>query len=191
MRRKSSSRAQARTSIRRSSTRSSRRSARASSKCQRSSCRQASMRSVDVLIPDDIEEAVPFSVRLAERRMQQPIVSRSDRRAHARRPVSDLNWLRFARLAKGDDVQLVDLSEGGALLELESPLKPGTILSLEIAGRDLDLTVPFEVLRCYVSRLRGDVTIYRGACVFAHLIELPKPVVRGATLRERPAPHLG
>jgi Family of unknown function (DUF6982)/PilZ domain len=145
------------------------------------------MRSVDVLIPDDIEEAVPFSVRLAERRIQQPIVSRSDRRAHARRSVRDLNWLRFARLAKGDDVQLVDLSEGGALLELESPLKPGTILSLEIAGRDLDLTVPFEVLRCYVSRLRGDVTIYRGACVFAHLIELPKPVVLGATLTAVPS----
>jgi hypothetical protein len=133
------------------------------------------MRSVDVLIPDTIDEAVPFSVRLAERRMQRPVVSRSDRRAHARRAVTDLEWLRFARLAKGETVHLVDLSEGGALLELESPLKPGTILSLEIGGNDLDLTVPFEVLRCYVSRLRGDVTIYRGAGVFAHLIELPKP----------------
>jgi hypothetical protein len=138
------------------------------------------MRAVDVLIADEIDEAVPFSVRLAARRKQQPIVSRSDRRAHARRPVGDLNWLRFARLAKGDDVELVDLSEGGALLELESPLKPGTILSLEIGGADLDVTVPFEVLRCYVSRLRGDVTIYRGACVFAHLIDLPRPVAPAA-----------
>ena len=43
--------------------------------------------------------------------------------------------------------------------------------------------VPLEVLRCYITNLRGETAVYRGACVFAHLIELP-----GRT--EQPGPPL-
>src|SRR3954447_20580992 len=134
------------------------------------------MSPVDLLLPDAVKESIPFSVRLAERRLHGVVASPADRRVHTRRSARDLNWLRAARISKGSEVQLVDLSEGGALLELDEPLKPGTLLSLDISGTGLEATVPFEVLRCYVSRLQGEVTIYRGACVFAHLIELPKPV---------------
>ncbi len=84
----------------------------------------------------------------------------------------------------GYDVRLVDLSEGGALLEVDAPLRPGVILTLELSGPGLDTAVPMEVLRCYIANLRGETATYRGACAFAHLIELPgkdaRPLPAGA-----------
>ncbi len=102
-----------------------------------------------------------------------PAAAPSDRRAYQRRSGRDLEWLRLVRIAQGMDVRLIDLSEGGALLEIDSPLKPGTVLSLEISGAGLETVVPLEVLRCYVSSLRGSIATYRGACAFTRLITLP------------------
>jgi hypothetical protein len=139
------------------------------------------MSAVDLVIPDAAEAIIPFSVRLAERRntigttigTTISVRARTDRRAHLRRGATDLAWLRLVRLAQGMDVRLIDLSEGGALLEVDAPLKPGTILTLELSGSGLETTVPLEVLRCYISSLRGNVATYRGACAFSRLIELP------------------
>ena len=133
------------------------------------------MSPLELLAPEEAE-AVPFSVRLAARRlMSRAAAARADRRAHERRSASDLEWLRVVRLSGGTgyDVKLVDLSEGGAMLEVDAPLRPGVTLTLEMSGPGLDATVPLEVLRCYIASLRGETAMYRGACAFAHLIELP------------------
>ena len=147
------------------------------------------MSPLDLLVPDasEIAEATPFSARLAQRRLTDPSVHRagafnpgpssrpSDRRAHLRRNAKDLAWLRSVRLTGGTGyaVTLVDLSEGGALIEVDAPLRPGVRLTLEIAGTGLEAAVPIEVRRSYVAKLQGDSTFYRGACVFAHVIDLP------------------
>src|SRR5262245_27434947 len=133
------------------------------------------MSPLDLLAPE-AADAVPFSVRLAERRLGvRQVVARTDRRAHTRRSAAELEWLRGVRLfgGAGYEVTLVDLSEGGALLEVDAPLRPGVGLTLELSGPGIEAAVPLEVLRCYISTLRGETTIYRGACVFGHLIELP------------------
>lgn len=137
------------------------------------------MSPAELLLPDTVDE-VPFSQRLVQRRLARPIdraaVERpQDRRAHARRAAADLEWLQSVRLSGGTGyaVTLVDLSEGGALVEVDAPLRPGVRLTLELAGGGLDASVPLEVLRSYVARLKGDSTFYRGACVFAHAIDLP------------------
>ena len=103
--------------------------------------------------------------------------------------MTDLEWLRGVRLLGGSgyDVRLVDLSEGGALLEVDAPLRPGVLLTLELSGPGVEAAVPLEVLRCYISTLRGGTAIYRGACVFAHLIELPG-ASGAATRTVRPMP---
>ena len=142
------------------------------------------MSAVELIVPDVIEPTIPFSVRLAERRQYRAASSRAERRAHSRRNARDLEWLRLVKLAQGMDVRLVDLSEGGALLEFNSPLKPGTILTLELSGSGLETVVPLEVLRCYISSLRGNIATYRGACAFSHLIELPEELMEP----EPPAP---
>ena len=145
------------------------------------------MSPLEVLAPE-AAEAVPFSVRLAARRLAaRAETTRSDRRAHERRSAADLEWLQAVRLTGGAgyDVRLVDLSEGGALLEVDAPLRPGVILTLELSGPGLDTSVPMEVLRCYIANLRGETATYRGACAFAHLIELPgknaRPLPAAAT----------
>jgi hypothetical protein len=128
------------------------------------------------LLAPEAAEAIPYSVRLAARRLAaRAETTRSDRRAHERRSAADLDWLHAVRLNgdAGYDVRLVDLSEGGALLEVDAPLRPGVILTLELSGPGLDTTVPMEVLRCYIANLRGETATYRGACAFTHLIELP------------------
>ena len=123
------------------------------------------------------EQTVPFSVRLAARRSiaLDPPKQTRERRAHARRRGDDLDWLESVRLIGGpaSRVTLVDLSEGGALIEVEGPLRPGLKLTLELSGHGVDASVRLEVLRSYIASLRGGVTYYRGACAFAHLIDLP------------------
>jgi hypothetical protein len=127
-------------------------------------------------------ETVPYSVRLAQRQIgwKPTMLKKSERRAHPRHSGEELNWVRVARLKRGDAVTLVDLSSGGALLETEVPLKPGTSLTLEIIGEKLETTVPFRVLRCFVANLRGETMVYRGACSFNRLFELPAPNGRSA-----------
>ncbi len=139
------------------------------------------MSPLELLAPDTVE-TVPFSVRLAERRLPGGSAARSDRRAHLRRRATDLEWLRAVRLSGGSgyDVTLVDLSEGGALLEVDTPLKPGDVLTLELSGPGIETAVPIEVLRCYISTLHGTTATYRGACAFSHLIELPGAAARAA-----------
>jgi hypothetical protein len=134
------------------------------------------MSSLEPTLHGETEEAIPFSVRLAQKRAGRPsptATSRSDRRAYPRLAARELSWLRTARLAQGASISLVDLSAGGALLETEEPLKPGSVLTLEISGSSFEASVPFRVLRCYIARLHGESATYRGACAFKHVLELP------------------
>ena len=106
------------------------------------------MSALELVLPEAPSQSVPFSVRLAERRRDVPVRvphAQSDRRAHLRRSATDLEWLRSVRITQGFDVSLIDLSEGGALIEIDSPLKPGTNLTLELSGAGLDTVVPLEV----------------------------------------------
>jgi hypothetical protein len=146
------------------------------------------MTPLELLLAETTDQAIPFSARLAERmrhsnsklheaalRAAQSSASRSERRAHVRRHGSELDWLRLVRLTGGTgyDVSLIDLSEGGALLQVDAPLRPGLTLTLELAGSGMVANIPLEVLRSYIASLRGDVAIYRSAVAFKHLIELP------------------
>ena len=96
-----------------------------------------------------------------------------ERRAYLRLRDQELAWIRHARLSAGKGVSLVDLSAGGALLDSQSPLRPDSLLTLEIVGRGLETTVQFRVLRCEVGAIGPGGATYRGACAFTRLIELP------------------
>jgi PilZ domain len=140
------------------------------------------MSAVDLLLPEPVA-ALPYSVRLAQRRAIALAPKPSNRRAHARRPAHELQWLQRVRLTGGIgvDARLIDLSEGGALLEIDTPLRPGVQMQLELVGEDMEARVPLQIIRCYIASLRGEVTTYRSACAFVHPIELP-----GTTRAGRP-----
>lgn len=126
------------------------------------------------VVLDEREAApAPMSVRLLAKHGVQPIATKAaDRRAHPRVRAADLSGIRGARLKAGPDVTLVDLSTGGALLETDVQLRPGSVLSLEIIGPETNTVVPFEVLRSQISRIVGAVPMYRGACAFATPLDL-------------------
>lgn len=132
------------------------------------------MNAVDLLLPEP-EVTEPFSVRLAHRRAIAIVPKPSDRRAHARRAAHELLWLQAIRLSgcAAGEARLIDISEGGALLEFYTPMRPGMRLRLDLVGENVDARVPLELVRCYVSRLEGASTIYRGACSFTNPIVLP------------------
>jgi hypothetical protein len=97
--------------------------------------------------------------------------SESDRRAHPRLGARELSWLRTSRLKYGPSVRLIDLSVGGALLETDVQLRPGSNLTLELVGAS-HVVVPLRVIRCQLTSLH-EKPLYRGACAFRQLTELP------------------
>jgi hypothetical protein len=145
------------------------------------------------LLAPETPETVPFSTRLAQKRLASRTSARSDRRQHLRRSAEDLEWLRSVRLTGGTgyDVKLVDLSEGGALLEVDAPLRPGVALTLELSGPGIETAIPIEVLRCYIANLRGELATYRGACAFPHLIDIPNRPIRRAQAASAIADFVG
>jgi len=99
-------------------------------------------------------------------------VSQDDRRAHARIAAEDLWWLRTTRLRYGAPVSVLDLSAGGALLETDFQMQPGSSLVLELLGLEGPTVAPFRVVRCQIASLNGGLR-YRGACAFKRPLDLP------------------
>src|SRR6185503_18391916 len=90
----------------------------------------------------------------------------AERRAHRRLTVSELSWVRHARIKYGPDVSLIDLSVGGAQIETTSyPPQPGTTVVIELAAGERTWPVPARVLRCHLASLAPHAT-YRGAVAF-------------------------
>ncbi len=89
----------------------------------------------------------------------------SERRC-ARRRGADEHGIVRARIRPGHHVRLIDLSPGGALVEADRRLLPGTAVELYIEAQDRRATLRGCVLRCSVVRVRPASMCYRGAIVF-------------------------
>jgi hypothetical protein len=107
----------------------------------------------------------------------------NDRRTHPRLPPSELAWIREVRLKYGPKVSLIDLSTGGALLQTDVRLRPGSDLVIEIIGSRIE-AVPFRVLRSELARISDQRTIYQGACEFKRPLDLAN--AQGRTARAEP-----
>jgi PilZ domain len=140
----------------------------------------------------DSEPAVQTS-RLARRLGPEhaAVVTGSERRAHPRLSARELRWLNAARLKYGPPVRLIDLSVGGALLESDVSLRPGSTLALELVGAgpsgSSPVVVPLRVVRCQLTSL-GDKPVYRAACAFRQPMDLPDLVLQSAAMTATPAP---
>jgi hypothetical protein len=122
-----------------------------------------------------LTERVPTAVRVAADRAKAEAQKMADeRREHRRVPGTLLDWINVARVKYGPEVNIVDLSRGGVLLESDRPLKPGSRQALEIAGPERTIVVPFGVLRSRISAIEPRGAVYRSACVFSRPLELPE-----------------
>jgi hypothetical protein len=78
-----------------------------------------------------------------------------------------------ATLRPGCTVQIVDASQGGALVQLERPLRPGARVHMQVATTTRAVTLTARVLRCAVWALHPrDGVTYRGALQFEDPCEL-------------------
>ena len=99
---------------------------------------------------------------------------KDNRRSHKRVPGKALDWVEVARVKYGPEVSIVDLSKGGVLVESDRPLKPGSKQALEIAAGGKTIVVPFGVLRSKISALGPKGAVYRAACAFSRVLDLPQ-----------------
>jgi hypothetical protein len=88
-----------------------------------------------------------------------------ERRAFRRRRTGE-HGIIAARVRPGQPAAIVDVSPGGALLDVERRLLPGTTVDLQVQTTDRHLAVRGRVLRCAVARLFPSVVLYRAAIAF-------------------------
>ena len=91
---------------------------------------------------------------------------RGERRRHPR--VTPFDWrggLR-GRIRPGHDVLVIDLSEGGALVETSRRLTPGATAEIQLDAPDGRHTTRSVVVRSYVCLLLADQLLFRSALTF-------------------------
>jgi hypothetical protein len=115
-------------------------------------------------------------VEATERARAEAQKAKENRRSHKRVPGKALDWVEVARVKYGPEVAIVDLSKGGVLVESDRPLKPGSKQALEIAAGGKTIVVPFGVLRSKISALGPKGAVYRAACAFNRILDLPQLV---------------
>ena len=94
----------------------------------------------------------------------------NERRGSGRVPPEHTPWRREGLLRPGLDVQLLNVSRGGALVESPARLLPGTRTELQLSGAQRH-TIRGRVDRCRVSAL--DPVTYQGAIVFEGALDWP------------------
>jgi len=127
-------------------------------------------RAAHALIPPASIKVEPTDLHLVQKPshvIDAPSMARSsDRRRVARLQHQQLPWLRMARLPWGSEVELVDVSRTGVLVETMARMTPGTLVDLEFLGRDLTTTVPSRILRTTVAHVDRLGVRYRVAAAF-------------------------
>lgn len=96
-----------------------------------------------------------------------------DRRRARRRACGDVPWLWTVKLAGSSQVNVIDISSTGVLLETVSRLADGSTVDLQLLGEDTNVTVPARMLRTQVASVDGLSVKYRVAAAFAHHLALP------------------
>ena len=95
-----------------------------------------------------------------------------ERRTWRRMSTMDALDLAPGRIRPGRYAQILDLSSGGALIETDWRLLPGSRVDLQL-GAPVQYHATGRILRCHVVLLRREAIRYRGALKFEQRIDLP------------------
>jgi hypothetical protein len=91
---------------------------------------------------------------------------RIERRAHARRAPARDETLTRLRLRTGGELTVVNLGDGGALVEGSARLLPGTHVEVHVVTREGRTLVRSRVTRAWVFAVAADTLQYRAALAF-------------------------
>ena len=95
-----------------------------------------------------------------------------ERRRTARRSPGAGEPVSRVRLRAGRELEVLDVSAGGALVEGETRLLPGTHVDVHIVTSDGRVLMRSRVVRAYVSAVQRDRIQYRGAVAFDRLVDV-------------------
>jgi hypothetical protein len=98
--------------------------------------------------------------------METAVADAVDRRKGVRCRSIEQHGIVSARVKPGQDVELIDISSGGALVEGMRRLLPGTAVELFLATGDVCASIRGRVLRCSIVGLKPTSVSYRGAIGF-------------------------
>jgi hypothetical protein len=102
-------------------------------------------------------------------------VRRFERRLYRRRTVGE-HGIVSARVRPGHWAAILDVSDGGALIETAKGLLPGATVDLQFGTVQRQTFVRGRVLRCTVTTVRASAVLYTAAIAF----EYPLPVRESA-----------
>ena len=101
--------------------------------------------------------------------------TRDERRVALRKSLGDVPWLSAIKLSWGPELQLINISSTGVLVETESKFAPGSTTNLQLCGLETNLVVPVRFIRSDVARIDGLGVRYRAAAAFSKEIDLADP----------------
>lgn len=110
--------------------------------------------------------------------VETPQPSGRDRRSEPRLSPDHLSAPASIRIPNRPPISLVDLSPGGALLDLPFQISPDSRLTVEFRAASERMMLPFRLLRCYVTSLKGGVR-YQAAGAFEERLDW-KPLIEDA-----------
>jgi CheY-like chemotaxis protein len=98
-----------------------------------------------------------------------------ERRVALRKGRGAVPWLSGINLSWGAEVQLVNISSTGVLVESGSKFAPGTTTDLYLKGPETNIVVPVRFVRSDVARIDGLGVRYHAAAAFAKELDLSGP----------------
>jgi hypothetical protein len=94
-----------------------------------------------------------------------------DHRAHVRRQPESVESLSHVRLRAGRELTVVDVCDGGLLVEGPVRLRPGTHVEVHVITREGRALVRGRITRASVVALSRDSVTYRAALAFERLVD--------------------
>ncbi len=98
-----------------------------------------------------------------------------ERRIALRKSHGDVPWLSGIKVSWGAELQLINISSTGVLVETGSKFAPGSTTNLQLCGPETNLVVPVRFIRSDVARIDGLGVRYRAAAAFTKEIDLTGP----------------
>ena len=105
--------------------------------------------------------------------MNQPSADspRRERRRAPRRDPDREEPLARVRLRAGRELDVVNISDAGVLVDGNARLHPGAHVDVHVITRDGRVLVRSRVVRVFVAHLQADAIRYRGALAFEQTID--------------------
>ena len=97
---------------------------------------------------------------------------REERRMALRKSRGDVPWLSGIKVWWGPELELINISSTGVLVETDSKVVPGTTANLQLCGPETNLVVPVRFIRSEVARVDGLGVHYWAAAAFATELDI-------------------